>query len=221
MPRIPLTPPSTLKVSRHQIPRHKFIPNTSIQGHPLTIYHSCIPNSTSPSDIESHLETIGVVAPSWRYTMFDRNHFHSTTHEVLCVFSGSATLSCSPFSFSLSFCLHLRFSHLVCPNFHSSKKLCMEKLLNPFQGFGGETNPGRVETAVEEGDVIIIPAGVSHRLLKTLSGDFQMIGSYPNGRHWDMCHGFEEEGKRVKNISDLGWFDQDPLYGHDGPSLDE
>ncbi|PQE29151.1 cupin domain-containing protein [Rutstroemia sp. NJR-2017a WRK4] len=180
MPRIPLTPPSTLKVSRHQIPRHKFIPNTSIQGHPLTIYHSCIPNSTSPSDIESHLETIGVVAPSWRYTMFDRNHFHSTTHEVLCVFSGKATLC-----------------------------------------FGGETNPGRVETAVEEGDVIIIPAGVSHRLLKTLSGDFQMIGSYPNGRHWDMCHGFEEEGKRVKNISGLGWFDQDPLYGHDGPASDE
>jgi uncharacterized protein YjlB len=99
--------------------------------------------------------------------------------------------------------------------------LCPEKLLNSFQGFGGETNPGRVETAVEEGDVIIIPAGVSHRLLKTLSGDFQMIGSYPNGRHWDMCHGFEEEGKRVKNISGLGWFDQDPLYGHDGPAMND
>lgn len=76
-----------------------------------------------------------------------------------------------------------------------------------------------METAVKEGDVIIIPAGVSHRLLKTLSGDFQVIGSYPDGRRWDMCHGFQEEKERVKNISGMGWFGRDPLYGDDGPTF--
>lgn len=85
--------------------------------------------------------------------------------------------------------------------------------LTPYLGFGGEENPSRVEASVQKGDVIIIPAGVGHRLLEDLSGDFEMVGSYPKGKSWDMCYGREDELQKVKEISSLGWFEKDPLYG--------
>ena len=86
-------------------------------------------------------------------------------------------------------------------------------------GFGGESNPSKVETTVQKGDVMIIPAGVSHRLLDDFNGDFQMVGSYPHGKHPDMCYGKEEKEEKVNGISGLGWFEKDPLYGDDGPAL--
>src|SRR3954451_19576289 len=92
MARLSLADPSSLQVSRHQIPRHGLIPNTSIQDKPLLIYHSCIPFSASASSIEAHLNEVGVVIPQWRYTMYSTTHFHSTTHEVLCIASGRAKL---------------------------------------------------------------------------------------------------------------------------------
>jgi hypothetical protein len=70
MAQLNLHPLSTLKVSRHQIPAHNLIPNTSIQNKPLLIYHSCLPASST-------------------------THFHSTTHEVLCISSGRARLCMS------------------------------------------------------------------------------------------------------------------------------
>lgn len=140
------------------------------------IYHSAF-LQPSASSIKSHLKSVGVVTPQWEYTMFSETHFHSTTHEVLSIASGSA-------------------------------KCC----------FGGEKNEGRVEPVLEAGDVVIVPAGVGHRLLKD-HGGFQMVGSYPTGKSWDMCYGREGEESKVKNIGDLGWFSKDPIYGDDGPSL--
>lgn len=32
---------------------------------------------------------------------------------------------------------------------------------------------------------MIVPAGVSHRLLDVLDGGFKMVGSYPPGLEWD------------------------------------
>lgn len=87
-----LTPKSSLKLSSHQIPAHNLIPNTSIQSHPLLVYHSCFPSSATPSNIESHLKSIGVIVPQWRYSMYQTTHFHSTTHEVLVISKGAATL---------------------------------------------------------------------------------------------------------------------------------
>jgi len=110
--------------------------------------------------------------------MYKKTHFHSTTHEVLCISSGRA-------------------------------RLC----------FGGEQNPSRVELCVEQGDVIIIPAGVGHRLLDDSGSEFEMVGSYPKGRDWDMCYGQESEVEKVKGISRLDWFEKDPLYSNDGPVL--
>jgi uncharacterized protein YjlB len=68
-------------------------------------------------------------------------------------------------------------------------------------GFGGESNPSKVETTVQKGDVMIIPAGVSHRLLDEFNGDFQMVGSYPHGKNPDMCYG----KKKQKLMVFLGW----------------
>ncbi len=110
--------------------------------------------------------------------MFEDTHFHSNTHEVLSVFSGSA-------------------------------KCC----------FGGEQNEGRVELVLEQGDVVIVPAGVGHRLLEE-HGSFQMVGSYPKGKTWDMCYGKSGEEEQVKQIGSLRWFQRDPIYGDAGPCLD-
>jgi uncharacterized protein YjlB len=170
-----LTPLESLRVSSHQIPAFKGLPNTSIQQKPLLIYHSAFANHPSASNIESHLDTVGEVVPQWRYTMYSETHFHSTTHEVLCIFSGSA-------------------------------KLC----------FGGEANTDRVEPVVYSGDVIIITAGVAHRLLEDYGG-FQMVGSYPVGKQWDVCYGRTGEEQKVRGIAALAWFTKDPVYGDHGP----
>ena len=171
-----LTPLASLRVSRHQIPAFKSIPNTSIQDQPLLIYHSAFRNANA-ADIETHLSSTGVVQPHWRFTMYSDTHFHSTTHEVLSIASGSA-------------------------------KCC----------FGGEENPGRVETILQRGDVVVIPAGVGHRLLEDYGG-FQMVGSYPVGKDWDMCYGRPGEEEKVRSIATLGWFQRDPIYGDAGPTL--
>lgn len=86
--------------------------------------------------------------------------------------------------------------------------------------FGGEENPGRFEPTVQRGDLIIVPAGVGHRLLQD-EGDvpFKMVGSYPPQREWDMCYGRPGEEAKVQGIQKLEWFHQDPLYGEDGPAL--
>lgn len=86
--------------------------------------------------------------------------------------------------------------------------------------FGGEGNEGRVEVDVGVGDVVVLPAGVGHRLLEELEGGFEMVGSYPPGREWDMCYGKEGEEERVEGIKGLGWFERDPVYGDKGPVLE-
>lgn len=177
-PSSALTALSSLVVSRHQIPAFHLIPNTSIQNRPLLIYHGAFVSPISPASIESHVHDIGVVTPQWRYTMYSTTHFHSTTHEVLCVSNGRA-------------------------------RLC----------FGGEDNPGRVEPVVQKGDVMVVPAGVGHRLLEDLGGGFEMVGCYPPGRQWDMCYGREDEEGKVQGIEELGWFDRDPIFGDNGPAL--
>jgi len=90
--KAPLTPLKGLSISSYQIPEFGRIPNTSIQKKPLLIYHSAFNQNASASTIETHLSTIGVVTPKWRYTMFKQSHFHSTVHEVLCVAHGKAKL---------------------------------------------------------------------------------------------------------------------------------
>lgn len=174
-----LAPLKDLKVLKYQIPAHGLTPNTSIQHKPLMIYKSAFPSSTSASAIESHMSSIGVVTPQWRYTMYSASHFHSTSHEVLGIAHGKA-------------------------------RLC----------FGHEENERRVEAVLTKGDVVVMPAGVAHRLLEDLEGGFEMVGCYSTGSSWDMCYGKKGEEEKVKGIARLGWFGRDPVYGDEGPVLD-
>jgi uncharacterized protein YjlB len=87
-------------------------------------------------------------------------------------------------------------------------------------GFGGEDNPDKVEATVKNGDAIVVPAGVGHRLLEDLEGKFEMVGSYPEGKNWDMCYGKRDDEKKVEEISKLAWFEKDPIYGGMGPAVE-
>jgi len=86
--------------------------------------------------------------------------------------------------------------------------------------FGHEENEGRVEETVGRGDVVVVPAGVGHRLLEDLDGGFLMVGCYPKGCNWDMCYGKAGEEKKIEGIKGLPWFERDPVYGDEGPVLD-
>ncbi|KAK6352643.1 hypothetical protein TWF730_009461 [Orbilia blumenaviensis] len=82
---------SQISIEKHQIPRHKLIPNTSLHGIPFMHYKSAFPKDTDAGLVEETLRT-NSWNPSWRYTMYTKSHFHSTTHEALVVISGSAEI---------------------------------------------------------------------------------------------------------------------------------
>jgi uncharacterized protein YjlB len=68
---------------------------------------------------------------------------------------------------------------------------------------------------VKKGDVIIIPAGVAHKLVESWD-EFQVVGAYPGGRSWDILKG--EHGERPaadKDIAKVPRPEKDPLLGAD------
>jgi uncharacterized protein YjlB len=75
-----------------RIPDHGRFPN-SASGLPVAHYHPFDPvnaASVNPSSVEALVCKHGF-QPQWRYAMFDFYHFHSTTHELLVPFRGTAT----------------------------------------------------------------------------------------------------------------------------------
>jgi uncharacterized protein YjlB len=79
--------------------------------------------------------------------------------------------------------------------------------------FGGEN--GEVVT-LRTGDVVLIPAGVSHCKLAA-SPDFQVIAAYPPGQNWDLCIGEASERPQVlQNIKSVPLPPNDPIYGDTG-----
>ncbi len=80
--------------------------------------------------------------------------------------------------------------------------------------FGGE---GGVTVEVRPADVVVIPAGVGHRNLGS-SGDFLVVGAYPEGQSWDLRTG--EPGDRpevLENIRKVPLPGSDPVFGAKGP----
>jgi uncharacterized protein YjlB len=76
--------------------------------------------------------------------------------------------------------------------------------------FGGESGE---QVSVEEGDVVVVPAGVGHRKISA-SDDFGVVGAYPDGRDYDLLKG--EKGERPKadeNIAAVPLPDNDPVHG--------
>lgn len=82
--------------------------------------------------------------------------------------------------------------------------------------FGGPS--GEIFEA-RAGDVIIIPAGVSH-CNKGQSPDFRVVGSYPAGQPWDMKYGNPDDRPGAdENISGVTTPESDPVFGRSGPLI--
>lgn len=66
------------------------VPNNPL---PILIYHRVIPpDAVDNADYLEHLFRSNGWPPQWRYPVYPYTHFHSNTHEVVGVFSGSAQL---------------------------------------------------------------------------------------------------------------------------------
>lgn len=69
---------------------------------------------------------------------------------------------------------------------------------------------------ITKGDVIIFPAGVSHKNVKS-SNDFTTVGAYPFDVDYDMNYGKVEEHPRVdNNIQNVKLPETDPIFGKNG-----
>jgi len=71
--------------------------------------------------------------------------------------------------------------------------------------------------ALSAGDVLVIPAGVAHKN-EEQSGDFRVVGAYPEGTSYDMQYG--EPGERPtsdQNIQRVPLPSGDPVAGREGP----
>jgi len=67
-----------------------------------------------------------------------------------------------------------------------------------------------------QGDLIILPAGVAHKSLKS-SENFQCVGAYPQGKDYDINTGtLTEYKKAVISIRKLSIPLKDPLFGNRG-----
>lgn len=79
--------------------------------------------------------------------------------------------------------------------------------------------PDGVILDISAGDAVVIPAGVAHKKV-TASGDFLVVGAYPQGQRWDMNDGSPGERPRTdRNIRNVLLPDADPVLGGDGPLL--
>ncbi|KAH6644656.1 hypothetical protein C7974DRAFT_25563 [Boeremia exigua] len=76
-----------------------------------------------------------------------------------------------------------------------------------------------VEVDISVGDVIVIPAGVSHRSLRS-EGGFRYIGVYPEAApRWrnNHCEGDESMAALSEEINNVPIPDSDPVFGTNGP----
>ena len=73
-----------------------------------------------------------------------------------------------------------------------------------------------IQLILEKGDVLIIPAGVSHCNIGSTI-DFKCVGAYPGGSDFDINLGkSDERPKTDQNIKKVSIPDLDPVYGEHG-----
>lgn len=105
------------------------------------------------------------------------------------------------------------------PHFHSTTHECLGCAAGwmEVELFGR----GGMRVRIEAGDVIVMPAGVSHQMVGH-SDDVMMVGGYPDGRDWDNIQEehITEETRRAaaKRIMMLPIPTRDPVTG--GPMQD-
>jgi uncharacterized protein YjlB len=100
------------------------------------------------------------------------------------------------------------------PHFHSTTHECLGCAAGWMEvelfGRGGK------RVRVEAGDVIVMPAGVSHQMVGS-SSDILMVGGYPDGRDWDNMQeeriSEEERRAAAKRIMMLPIPARDPVTG--------
>jgi uncharacterized protein YjlB len=81
---------------------------------------------------------------------------------------------------------------------------------------GGPAGP---RLTIARGDVLVIPAGVSHRS-ETTSSDFAVVGCYANGEQQDMrCGEPAERAADTARIARVALPVADPVHGAGGPLL--
>jgi uncharacterized protein YjlB len=81
---------------------------------------------------------------------------------------------------------------------------------------GGPSGP---TITLSAGDVLVIPAGVSHKRIEG-SHDFAVVGSYANGADWDMRRGDPKEFQDAQaEVRQVDRPTADPIYGSSGPLL--
>jgi len=77
---------------------------------------------------------------------------------------------------------------------------------------GGE---GGREFHIRAGDVLLLPTGTGHCEL-TCSPDFQVIGAYPPGCHWDICRAAPDTAA-LERMATMALPASDPVHGTHGP----
>ncbi|BCB05339.1 cupin domain-containing protein [Bacillus sp. KH172YL63] len=81
---------------------------------------------------------------------------------------------------------------------------------------GGEMGE---EVTIEQGDVIILPAGTGHKCLSA-SGDFTVAGAYPDGVESNLKKGALRERPSVLiDIKNVPLPHLDPVFGNTGPLI--
>ncbi|WP_409296512.1 cupin domain-containing protein [Peribacillus sp. SCS-26] len=82
---------------------------------------------------------------------------------------------------------------------------------------GGEEGK---ELDVKEGDILVLPAGTGHKRIEA-SADFEVAGAYPDGMPYNTNTGKEgERNAALEDIKQVPLPDKDPVYGVDGPLLE-
>ena len=99
-------------------------------------------------------------------------------------------------------------------HYHSNTHECLGiaagKAWVIFGGTGGR------KLVVEKGDVLIIPAGLSHKCSKA-SPDFLCVGAYPGGNDYDINLGTKEELEKARpRLAKIPKPALDPVFGKEG-----
>lgn len=170
--KLSVTQLSPDKLTNRLLADDGIFPNNPIL--PLLLYQNVIPpaRGKTAAIIEELFES-NFWGGTWRNGVYSFHHYHSTAHEALGVYGGSAEVQ-----------------------------------------LGGERG---ITVTVQQGDVIIIPAGVAHKNLGS-TADFRVVGAYPRGQRPDMCYGNGAERPRTDDrIKAVALPRGDPVYGPAGP----
>lgn len=82
--------------------------------------------------------------------------------------------------------------------------------------FGGKKGQ---DIEITAGDVVILPAGTGHQLVKQTQ-ELVVIGAYPPSGKFDLCRGSKaEHDKALPRIAKVPVPETDPVFGQDGPLI--